>query len=53
LLRQGCSTAELPERLGVSLVRWAEISAGCIVRVVALGLEEVDGWKLLRGGGGA
>ncbi len=39
LLRQGCSPAQLPERLGVTPERWAEISAACRVRVVALPLE--------------
>jgi hypothetical protein len=39
LLRQGCPPAELPERLGVTPERWAEISTVCSVRVVALPLE--------------
>ncbi|MCX5946882.1 MAG: RNA polymerase subunit sigma-70 [Cyanobacteria bacterium] len=39
LLREGCPPAELPERLGVTPERWAEISAACSVRVVALPLE--------------
>ena len=39
LLREGCSPAELPERLGVTPERWGEISAACTVRVVALPLE--------------
>jgi hypothetical protein len=39
LLRQGCPPAELPERLGVTPEPWAEISAACSVRVLALPLE--------------
>jgi DNA-directed RNA polymerase sigma subunit (sigma70/sigma32) len=39
LLLEGCSPAELPGRLGVTPERWAEISAACSVRVVALPLE--------------
>ena len=39
LLREGCSPAELPQLLGVTPERWAEISAACTVRVVALPLE--------------
>jgi len=39
LLREGCSPAELPQRLGVTPERWEEISAACTVRVVALPLE--------------
>jgi hypothetical protein len=38
-LREGCPPAELPERIGVTPERWAEISAACSVRVVALPLE--------------
>lgn len=37
-LRQDHPPAELPERLGVTLERWAEISAASPVRVVALQL---------------
>ena len=39
LLRQGCPPAELAERIGVTSERWAEISAACSVRVVAMPLE--------------
>ena len=39
LLWEGCPPAELPERLGVTPERWAEISAACSVRVVALPVE--------------
>ena len=39
LLREGCSPAELPQRLGVTPERWEEISTACSVRVVALPLE--------------
>jgi RNA polymerase sigma factor (sigma-70 family) len=39
LLREGCSPAELPQRLGVTPERWEEINEACSVRVVALPLE--------------
>ena len=39
LLREGLTPHAVPERLGVSPERWAEISTACSVRVVALPLE--------------
>jgi DNA-directed RNA polymerase specialized sigma subunit len=36
LLRQGVAADQIPELLGLSLARWAEISAACSVRVVAM-----------------
>ena len=39
LLREGCSPAELLQRLGVTPERWEEINEACSVRVVALPLE--------------
>ena len=36
LLRQGTAADQVPELLGVSLERWAEISNACSVRVVAM-----------------
>ncbi len=43
LLRRGVSPAQLPQRLGVTPARWAEISLACSQRVVAFELagEEV------------
>jgi DNA-directed RNA polymerase specialized sigma subunit len=38
LLRQGVAADQIPERLGLSLARWVEISAACSVRVVAMPL---------------
>jgi hypothetical protein len=52
LLRQGVDAAGVLGRLGIRSTRWWEICGACSVRVVALGVEEVDGWKLLRGCGG-
>jgi DNA-directed RNA polymerase sigma subunit (sigma70/sigma32) len=39
LLREGLPPLAVPGRLGVTQERWAEISAACSVRVVALPLE--------------
>jgi DNA-directed RNA polymerase specialized sigma subunit len=36
LMRQGTAADQVPELLGVSLERWAEISIACSVRVVAM-----------------
>jgi DNA-directed RNA polymerase specialized sigma subunit len=38
LLRRGTAATELPERLGISQQRWAEIVLACNQRVVAMGL---------------
>jgi hypothetical protein len=42
LLRLGVSRTELPQRLGISPERWAEIALACAQRVVAweVGLAE-------------
>jgi DNA-directed RNA polymerase specialized sigma subunit len=42
LLRQGIPAFQLPQLLGLSAERWAEISAACSVRVVAMGAGQVE-----------
>ena len=42
LLRQGIPAFQLPQLLGLSAERWAEISAACAVRVVAMGAGQVE-----------
>ena len=36
LLRQGIAADQIPEQLGLTPERWAEIAAACSVRVVAM-----------------
>ena len=43
LLRQGIPADQLPERLGISLERWVEITEACSVRVVAMAAHEQNG----------
>jgi DNA-directed RNA polymerase specialized sigma subunit len=43
LLREGAVAHEIPQRLGVSVERWAEICQGCAVRVVAMAPSQTDG----------
>lgn len=43
LLREGAVAHEIPQRLGVSVERWAEICQGCAVRVVAMAPSHTDG----------
>jgi DNA-directed RNA polymerase specialized sigma subunit len=40
LLRQGTTTDQIPEKLGLSMERWEEISAACSVRVVAMSIRQ-------------
>jgi DNA-directed RNA polymerase specialized sigma subunit len=42
LLREGTPPDQIPEKLGLSLGRWAEIAAACSVRVVAIGVGKVE-----------
>jgi DNA-directed RNA polymerase specialized sigma subunit len=42
LLRQGIPATQLPERLGISLERWVEITEACSARVVAMPLQNLD-----------
>jgi DNA-directed RNA polymerase specialized sigma subunit len=42
LLRQGIPANQLPERLGISLERWVEITEACSARVVAMPLQNLD-----------
>jgi DNA-directed RNA polymerase specialized sigma subunit len=42
LLRQGISADQIPKQLGLTPERWAEITAACSVRVVAMGDSKVD-----------
>jgi RNA polymerase sigma-B factor len=42
LLRQGVEPEEVPGRLGIRAERWREICGACSVRVVALGVEEMN-----------
>ena len=42
LLRQGTPADQIPAVLGLSVERWAEISAACAVRVVAMGILQVE-----------
>ena len=39
LLRQGIPSDQIPEQLGLTPDRWAEIAAACSVRVVAMVME--------------
>jgi DNA-directed RNA polymerase specialized sigma subunit len=39
LLRQGLAPAQVPEQLGLTPERWAEIAAACSVRVVAMAIS--------------
>ena len=43
LLRQGLAPAQVPQQLGLTPERWAEIAAACSVRVVAMAFPEQDG----------
>lgn len=43
LLRQGLAPAQVPQQLGLSAERWAEIAAACSVRVVAMAFPEQNG----------
>lgn len=43
LLREGVVAHEIPQRLGISVERWAEICQGCAVRVVAMAPSQTDG----------
>ena len=42
LLRQGIAADQIPEQLGLTPERWAEIAAACSVRVVAMALSQTD-----------
>jgi len=42
LLREGNPPDQIPALLGISLERWAEIAAACSVRVVAMGILQVE-----------
>jgi RNA polymerase sigma factor (sigma-70 family) len=42
LLRKGIPAGDIPERLGLTVDRWAEICEACAVRVVAMALEPLD-----------
>jgi len=42
LLRQGTSADQIPAVLGLSVERWAEISAACSVRVVWIGILKTE-----------
>lgn len=42
MLRQGVAANQIPALLGVSMERWTEISVACAVRVVAMGVEQVE-----------
>jgi len=43
LLREGTAAHEIPQWLGVSADRWAEICEACAVRVVAMAASQADG----------
>jgi DNA-directed RNA polymerase specialized sigma subunit len=43
LLRQGVAANQIPEELGLSPERWAEIAAACSVRVVAMAVAAQEG----------
>lgn len=43
LLREGTAAHEIPQWLGVSADRWAEICGACAVRVVAMAASQADG----------
>ncbi|MFM2173543.1 MAG: hypothetical protein RLZZ54_1470 [Cyanobacteriota bacterium] len=42
LLREGVESHEIPQRLGLSPDRWAEILQACCVQVVAMGTRQVE-----------
>jgi DNA-directed RNA polymerase specialized sigma subunit len=42
LMRKGTAADQIPALLGMSMERWTEISAACAVRVVAMGVEQVE-----------
>ena len=42
LMRQGTAADQISALLGVSVERWSEISAACSVRVVAMGVDQVE-----------
>lgn len=42
LLRQGTAADQIPALLGLSVERWSEIAAACSVRVVAMGILQVE-----------
>ncbi len=46
LLRLGIPAGELPDRLGISRGRWAEILMACVQRVVAMGDMNIDQLQL-------
>ena len=43
LLREGTTAHEIPQRLGITADRWAEICQACAVRVVAMPNSQTDG----------
>ncbi|WP_254995821.1 sigma factor [Cyanobium sp. Aljojuca 7D2] len=43
LLRQGINPAQVPQLLGLTPERWAEIAAACSVRVVAMAISQTEG----------
>ena len=43
LLREGTAAHEIPQRLGITDDRWAEICQACTVRVVAMPNSQTDG----------
>jgi DNA-directed RNA polymerase specialized sigma subunit len=44
LLRQGIAADQIPEQLGLTPERWAEIAAACSVRVVAMANTQNEGF---------
>lgn len=44
LLREGTAAHEVPQWLGLSAKRWAEICEACAVRVVAMAASQADGY---------
>jgi hypothetical protein len=42
LLRQGLAPAQVPQQLGLTPGRWAEIAAACSVRVVAMAISDEE-----------
>ena len=45
LLRQGIPADQIPEQLGLTPERWAEIAAACSVRVVAMAISDDEGLR--------
>ena len=43
LVREGAPADEIPQRLGITADRWAEICEACAVRVVAMAASQADG----------